>query len=332
MAQRRHAHAIDMMTDMATDMTTDMTTSDEAAEFDVDLPGPLDIAASLELFRRAGDDQIDRWDGCVLVGTLPVRGRSVAYAAKSAGGVASPRLTVTVEAGARTKEIAAIAAAVRTMFVPAPDDFAELLARDPLLAALDARYPGLRPVRQHELFAALVRNISAQQVNLRWATTTRARLAVTFGARHEVAGYVAYSLDPARFAALSPDALRALQFTTRKAEFIVGVAQALAEGRTDMERLSSLADEEVVNELVRLRGIGRWSAEWILARMLGRPVVVAGDLAVRKAVGAAYLGTPPKGPLPSEEAVRAATAHWGQSAGVAQQLLLQGYGSGTLAT
>jgi len=65
-------------------------------------------------------------------------------------------------------------------------------------------------------------------------------------------------------------------------------------------------------------GIGRWTAEWLLARTLGRPRVVAGDLGVRKAVGAAYLD----GRMPSEAEVRAATAHWGPAAGVAQQLLL----------
>jgi 3-methyladenine DNA glycosylase/8-oxoguanine DNA glycosylase len=60
---------------------------------------------------------------------------------------------------------------------------------------------------------------------------------------------------------------------------------------------------------------------------MGRPVVVAGDLGVRKAVGLAYLGTP----MPSESQVRAATAHWGESAGVAQALLLHALGEGALA-
>jgi DNA-3-methyladenine glycosylase II len=67
-----------------------------------------------------------------------------------------------------------------------------------------------------------------------------------------------------------------------------------------------------------LRGIGRWSAEWVLARTLGRPRVVAGDLGVRKAVGLAYFGNPQA----TELEVRRATEHWGESAGTAQALLL----------
>jgi DNA-3-methyladenine glycosylase II len=73
-----------------------------------------------------------------------------------------------------------------------------------------------------------------------------------------------------------------------------------------------------VARLVAFPGIGRWTAEWLLARTLGRPRVVAGDLGVRKAVGAAYLD----GRMPSEAEVRAVTGHWGPAAGVAQQLLL----------
>jgi DNA-3-methyladenine glycosylase II len=99
---------------------------------------------------------------------------------------------------------------------------------------------------------------------------------------------------------------------------VTAFAAAVAEGRVDLEGLAGLDDEEVVGRLVRFPGIGRWTAEWLLARTLGRPRVVAGDLGVRKAVGAAYLD----GRMPSEAEVRAVTAHWGPAAGTAQQLLL----------
>jgi 3-methyladenine DNA glycosylase/8-oxoguanine DNA glycosylase len=61
-----------------------------------------------------------------------------------------------------------------------------------------------------------------------------------------------------------------------------------------------------------------WTAERILARNLGRPRVVAGDLGVGKAVGLAYLNSA----APSEQDVRRSTAHWGASVSVAQTLLL----------
>ena len=172
----------------------------------------------------------------------------------------------------------------------------------------------------------MIRCISSQQVNLRWAVTTRRRLAETFGQRHEVDGHVVYSLDPEPIATAAWEQIRALQFTTTKSKSIVAAAQALVDGHVTLDELRQLADEEVIARLITIRGIGLWSAEWVLARTLGRPRVVAGDLGVRKAVGLAYLG----GTLPSEAQVRAATAHWGASAGTAQSLLLHALGENAL--
>jgi DNA-3-methyladenine glycosylase II len=289
------------------------------------LPGPLDIPGSLELFRRSGDDLIDRWDGTTLVRTMRAGKRTIAYSAVPSGDLQHPSITVTAEHAA---DLPAVVEVLRRTFLPAPPEFAGLLASDPVIAGLEARYPGVRPARQFDLFAALVRGISAQQVNLRWAVTTRRRLAEAFGERHAVAVHAVYVLPPEPLAVVSPAELRALQFTTRKAEYIVRAAQAIVGGEVTLEQLAPLPDEEVIARLTALRGIGRWTAEWILARTLGRPTVVAGDLGMRKAVGLAYLGTP----LPSEAEVRRATAHWGPSAGIAQQLLLHALGEGAATT
>jgi DNA-3-methyladenine glycosylase II len=136
-----------------------------------------------------------------------------------------------------------------------------------------------------------------------------------------------FSFDAQRLASAEVQEIRELQFTTRKAEYIIGVAGEIASGRLAQEELRDITDDEVIARLTALRGIGCWTAEWIMARTLGRPVVVAGDLGVRKAVGAAYLNEP----LPPEEDVRRATAHWGESALIAQSLLLHAmYGVGGL--
>ncbi len=306
-----------------------------ADSFVVPLTGPLDFAASLEMFRRNGDDLLDRWDGATLIRTLPVAlsvGRSVAFACAPEGTAEAPALRVIVEDQAYRAEVERT---LQGMFPVAPPDFAALRQRDPVIERLATLYPGLRPVLQFDLLAALVRSISAQQVNLRWASTTRRRLAEAFGEKHTFGpggaqgAWEVYSLSAATLAAADPTALRALQFTTRKAEYIVGLAQAVASGSLDAAQLAALPDDAVVAQLSALRGIGRWTAEWILARTLARPRVVAGDLGVRKAVGMAYLSGLGD-PLPSEDAVREATAHWGASALVAQNLLLYGLVEGTL--
>lgn len=279
------------------------------------LTGPLDVPASVEIFRRNGDDLIDRWDGTHLARTLPVETRLVAYACTVDGSLERPSLRVEVE-DERYRGV--VEAALRTSFVLPAADFDSLLSTDPAVARAHALFPGVRPVLQHNLLAALIRSISAQQVNLTWAATTRRRLAEAYGDRHDVAGHVVYSLNAERLAAADPADIRALQFTTRKSEYIVAIAQEVASGALSLRSIAGLPDEEVISRLTSIRGIGLWTAEWVLARTLGRPRVVAGDLGVRKAVGLAYFG----GAMPSEAEVRRATAHWGTSAGVVQQLLL----------
>jgi DNA-3-methyladenine glycosylase II len=287
----------------------------------VNLAGPLDIPASLELFRRHGDDLLDRWDGVTLTRTLRAGDEVIPYAAMNAGSVEAPALVVRTPS---SQDRADIETAIRATFLTPPPGYPALLLADSTLAALDARFPGLRTVRQFDLFAALVRCVSAQQVNLRWATTTRRRLAEAFGDRYTLDGHAVHSLNPAGIARAGVDELRALQFTTRKAEYIIALAETLASGALDLAALAALPDEDVIARLTAIRGVGRWTAEWILARTLGRPVVVAGDLGVRKAVGRYYLNLPPKAPLPSEEETRRAVARWGDSANLAQTLLLAG--------
>jgi len=288
---------------------------------ELDLPGPLDVPRSLEVFRRWGDDLAARWDGEVLVRTLRHDGATVAWAATPAGDVASPRLRVSVDDPAH---LDAAVVAAEGLFVTAPEPFEALRAGDPVVAAVEARHPGVRGCREPDLLSALVRLISAQQVNLRWAATTRARLVRATGLVRSVGGREVWALDPQRLAATDPAELRTLQFTTRKAEYIVGAAVEVTSGHLDLGTLRERGDEDIVSRLTAVRGLGRWTAEWVLARTLGRPVVVAGDLGVRKAVGTAYLG----GRMPAEAEVRAATAHWGPAAAVAQAVLLHTLVSG----
>ncbi len=141
--------------------------------FRVDLPAPLDIAGSLELFKRSGDDLIDRWDGVRLVRALATGTDCVPFVATAIGDVETPGFAV--QADAAYTDV--IRETVETTFASAPASYERLLDQDPVLAAFNRKFPGIRQIRQLDLFTALIRCISAQQVNLRWAVTTRRRLA-----------------------------------------------------------------------------------------------------------------------------------------------------------
>jgi DNA-3-methyladenine glycosylase II len=298
-------------------------TDSNVFEFELKLPGPLDFASSLEIFRRSGDDMLDRWDGQWLVRSTTDESGTHPYACQFFGNIDQPVMRVVIREAA---ERGVVEGALRATFLPLVHEFEQLCTADPLIAHLALRHRGFRPVLQADLLTALVRCISAQQVNLKWAATVRRCLAETFGREHQVGAHKLYSLEPERLAALQIAEIRALQFTTRKAEYVINAARAVAHGDLKIADLAGLPDDEVIARVTAIRGLGLWTAEWVLARTLGRPRVSAGDLGVRKAVGIAYLG----GAMTIPEEVRRATAHWGRAAGLAQALLLHAQHEGTL--
>jgi DNA-3-methyladenine glycosylase II len=279
---------------------------------------PLDMAGSLSFLSRNGDDYLDRWDGERWVRTVAAGSRNIPFSGRLVGTTDEPRLEVRA---ADARDLAAVREAAKMSFILPRRGFGSLLRRDPVLARLNRKFPGLRQVRQFDLFYGLLRAISAQQINLRWATTLRRRLAEAYGEKLRVGDDFVYSLRPEVVAAVRVEDVRALQFSTHKAESILAVAEALASRKLVQEELAKMEDADAMQALTSLRGIGTWSAEWILVRCLGRARVVAGDLGVKKAVAITYLGKEMAG----EDEVRQAVAHWGVHATVAQAILLHAY-------
>jgi DNA-3-methyladenine glycosylase II len=273
----------------------------------------IDFRASLAPLGRWGDDMIDRFDGHRLVRSLRVSADQPALPfAADVPRQPSDRLELDmnpVSEGAT--------ALVMATFVTQTDALRELRERDGAIALLAERYPGLVPVLIPDPFHALVRSISAQQINLAFAARIRQRLALAYGTRLEVGADFVYVLRSEALAAASVEDLRALQLTYAKARAVVATARAATAGELDRDDLERLDDEALIAHLTRLPGIGRWSAEWFLARTLGRPRVVAGDLGVRKAVGRLY-----DAGMPSETETRRLTEHWAGAATVAQALAL----------
>jgi DNA-3-methyladenine glycosylase II len=160
----------------------------------------------------------------------------------------------------------------------------------------------------------LVTLITAQQVSLHSAFAVRARLTERFGVRHEHAWAF-----PTRecIAAADEGAIREVGFSTRKAEYVT----QLARSALDLDVLRELPDTLVIESITAQRGLGRWSADWFLARALGRADAwPAGDLGVRKAVSFFY----GSGRDLDETEVRVVGERFGSWRGVAAHMLLAG--------
>jgi DNA-3-methyladenine glycosylase II len=160
--------------------------------------------------------------------------------------------------------------------------FSSWAAHEELLAPVVTRFAGYRPTLAPDPFEMLVGAITAQQVSLFSALAIRNRLVGRFGKR---IGRVWAFPARERLAAACEEELSSLGFSRRKAEYVIGLARS----DVDFDALAPLPDEEVKEQLTAVRGLGEWTADWFLARYLGRPRAwPAGDLALRKAVRALY--------------------------------------------
>ena len=139
-------------------------------------------------------------------------------------------------------------------------------------------------------FEALVWAILGQQINLPFAYRLKRALVERYGTRLEHDGYT-YHLFPApeALAEADPAELRAMQLSRQKSDYVRSLAALAAGGAIDWAGLRALPSDEAVAELTRLRGVGRWTAEYVAMRGLGhRDVIPAADVGLKFAIGKAY--------------------------------------------
>ena len=205
------------------------------------------------------------------------------------------------------------------------DPLREVAERVPAVGDQLRRMPGHRPPMNPAAAESLISSICSQQVNLRWAALIRGRLIERYGTLLELEGVQIWRFPSAeRLAEADPGEIRAMQFSTRKSEYVVGAAKALAEG--ELDGLEDDSNERVIRRITAVRGLGRWTAEWFLARSLARPdVIAAGDLGVRKVVSRYAADADEVMPEPE---VRAATESWGDGGNWAVHLLLERWSDG----
>ena len=168
--------------------------------------------------------------------------------------------------------------------------FYSMLDHDPVLYKAVGRLHGLWPARSETVFEALVVAIIGQQISANVARVIREGIVEAYGTQVVAEGHMLYAFPrPESFSNATSDQLRALKLSSRKVEYIQDTARRTLEGELERERFVGMDNEEVIAELIKVRGIGRWSAEWMLMRALGRlDVLPAGDLALRRVVSELY--------------------------------------------
>lgn len=182
----------------------------------------------------------------------------------------------------------------RTHLLGCGDPVMAGLVRDAGPLGMEARRRG----RPADAYGALVRTIVGQQLSTKAARTIYTRLCALFGDRPPT---------PEEILAADEEELRAVGLSRPKVSYLRDLAGHVIDGELDLDALQDLPDEEVIDQITAVKGLGRWSADMFLMFHLERPdVLPAGDLGIRRAVERAY-GLEE---LPNAETLHSIAATW----------------------
>jgi len=250
-------------------------------EFQIEPSGPFRLDLTAWALRRNARNSVDRWSTATYERALSLAGRPVALGVTQVAGPDTPRLSVVLSGRQIDRASEELVRRILDRLVGLSVDlspFAAMAAPDPLLGPLAARMRGLKPPRFPTVFEALVNGIACQQLSLAVGIELLNRLAADRGKAVSDGpdGPRAFP-DPEELASLDTADIRRHGFSTTKARTIIAVAQAVVADRLDLEGLQELEDGAVMERLTSLHGVGRWTAEYVLLRGLGRLHIFPGD-------------------------------------------------------
>lgn len=243
---------------------------------------PFSLELTVWAIRRRPNYELDRWDGREYSRVFVFGGNAVKASVTQDGGIANPKLNVVVVG--RISDSQAVRSMVSSllgkMFSLGKElrDFYSLSESDRNLRPLVERFAGMKPPRFPTVFEALLNAFSCQQVSLDLGIILLNRLSHSYGVAFREGDTVFHAFPrPEDLAALLPEDFRKLGFSRNKGRAITELSEGVMNKALEIERLEEMSDTEIYRYLSQIRGVGRWSAEYVLLRGLGRLNVFPGD-------------------------------------------------------
>lgn len=223
---------------------------------------------------------------------LRINRRVIPVTVRGGGTVDQPLLLLDYPGDGMIEEGSEIRNRIQQMFsthVQVTEFYATVSSDPAWMPLLNALF-GLRPMRDADLFESMVRIIIGQQLNVQFAAALVERLidmGESFVAWGD--GLLPVFPSPEQIARLTYAQLRERSFSQRKAEYVIDFARIVADGKMDLETLRGMPDEQVHEQLISFRGIGRWTVECFLLFGLGRQdIMPATDIGVQNALQKLY--------------------------------------------
>jgi DNA-3-methyladenine glycosylase II len=242
-------------------------------------PFRLDLTAWT--LRRRADNQIDRWDGVNYRRVLVLEGQPLEIAVTQVKPPDSPRLRVAVTGTDVDSKFKKPVISLLNHMLGLQVDlsaFYRFASHQAKLGPLARRFRGMRPPRFPSIFEAFINATACQQMSLTVGILLLNRLAEVSGLTLEENGVASHAFPrPQDLVHRDPHAIALLGFSRQKVRAMIEMARAIDDGQLSLESLTEVSDDVALANLQELRGVGRWTAEYVLLRGLGRWHIFPGD-------------------------------------------------------
>jgi DNA-3-methyladenine glycosylase II len=231
--------------------------------------------------RRRARNLIDRWDGTTYRRVIVIEGRPTELAVRQPGSPAAPRLTVTAIPAPQTllgrRHVRSVLDLLLGLRIDLTDWY-NTAARNARLRPFAETFRGMKPPRFPTMFEAVVNAFACQQLSLEVGLELLNRLASRTGPRFGTPSDAHYAFPTALdLVRLPTETYRAIGFSRQKTRALLDLARAIVRGELDLESIAGEDDSVARQRLLELRGVGRWTSEYVLLRGLGRLHVFPGD-------------------------------------------------------
>lgn len=256
---------------------------------------PYDFSLSASIFGR-GDPQFRTFGQGIFRHALDTGDKAVLVEMWSKGSMNTPKLCLSIRSDTiiSKSELKKIKGLISSIFNIDDDlvPFYKAMESDPIMTAFVQRLRGLKAPTTLTVFEALTDSVIEQQISLAAAHSIEHRLIKAVGTPLVIDNTTWYCYPTPQILAKTTDAtFRACGLTLRKGEYIRDISRNIVEGTFDLEHFRTYPDtESIIKEMVKVRGIGRWTAELTILRGLHRAdSFPADDVGVRRFISQYYL-------------------------------------------
>jgi DNA-3-methyladenine glycosylase II len=235
------------------------------------VPKEFDYKMNFQFLERSPRELLHKTIGASVYKLIKVDGEKVLFTVKEGDG----KLIITFENGPSTEITKQYVKDYVGEWFDLESDLTEfytLARKDKILSTLIDKYFGYRIIGQPDLFESIVWAVLGQQINLQFAYTLKQRFVEKFGERlHWKENSFYLFPTPEIVAGLSHDILLPLQFSRQKSNYVVNIAQAFASGEISKDKLAGLSLEDAKEKLMKIKGVGNWTANYALMKTFRYP-------------------------------------------------------------